>query len=272
MAASVSELASILKNAGLKVVVGLAGQGESGEFNPIGLIFHHDGVGLSYVDSWRGKDNLNVAKNMSVKGTNGAQFWVGRSGTWYILSAGKKWHAGAGGPYGNIGRSSGNARSYGIETDYGPVRAGWTGKTVIYEGHSWPVWDNQHIDSVYEGSAALAKELGLNTFCGHKEYAPGRKIDPANVDLNDWRKYIINPPAPTPAPTPTPPEDDVTPQDIDAIANAVVKKLQGTAVPDFNDPAHPGEPVKVSFWNLLPKLGNWAAVTNDNVNKLVDKK
>jgi hypothetical protein len=73
--------------------------------------------------------------------------------------------------------------------------------------------------------------------------------------------------------TPAPPasEDDVTPADIDAIANAVVKKLQGTAVPAFNDPATPGKPVNVSFWNLLPKLGNWAAVTNYNVNGLANK-
>jgi hypothetical protein len=69
--------------------------------------------------------------------------------------------------------------------------------------------------------------------------------------------------------TPHPPEDDVTPADIDAIAKAVVKQLMGTAVVPFNDPATPGIPVTVSFQNLLPKLGNWAAVTNDNVNTIL---
>ena len=64
-------------------------------------------------------------------------------------------------------------------------------------------------------------------------------------------------------------EDDVTltPAEIDDVANAVVKKLMGTAVPEFGDPAHPGQPVKVSFQNYLPKVGNWSAIAADNTNK-----
>jgi hypothetical protein len=68
----------------------------------------------------------------------------------------------------------------------------------------------------------------------------------------------------------TPPEEPVTPQEIDAIANAVVKKMYGTAVLAFTDPAT-GQPVNVSFQNFLPKLGNWAAVASDNTNELTGK-
>lgn len=193
MVASVSTLQQILGDAGLKVNTSFAGAAESGSFSPIGLIFHHDAMGMSYVDSWGGKDVTTVAKNMSVKGANGAQFWVGRSGTWYILCSGRKNHAGKGGPYGNIGSGEGNTKSYGIETDYGPVRSGYSGTVVKSAGYTWPTWDDAHIHSVFQGSAALAKGLNLNTFCGHKEYAPDRKIDPANVDLNSWRAYIKNP-------------------------------------------------------------------------------
>jgi D-alanyl-D-alanine carboxypeptidase len=59
--------------------------------------------------------------------------------------------------------------------------------------------------------------------------------------------------------------------DIDAIAKATVKQLMGTAVPQFGDPAHPGQPVNVSFQNFLPKLGNWAAVSTENTNELLGK-
>jgi hypothetical protein len=91
---------------------------------------------------------------------------------------------------------------------------------------------------------------------------------PADVPASVARADTILGTTPTPTP---PPEDPVTPADVDAIAKAVVKQLMGTAVVPFNDPATPGVPVAVSFGNLLPKLGNWAAVTNDNVNDLAGK-
>jgi hypothetical protein len=193
MVASVAQLAAILEGAGLRVNTGLAGAGESGTFAPVGLIFHHDAAGLSYVDGWGGADVTTVAQNMAVKGANGAQFWVGRSGVWYILSAGLKWHAGDGDGWGAIGAGDGNAESYGIETDYGPVRSGWSGPVVTSAGYTWPVWDATHLESIYRGSAALAAGLGLSAFCGHMEYAPARKIDPANVSLDAWRAAIADP-------------------------------------------------------------------------------
>lgn len=61
---------------------------------------------------------------------------------------------------------------------------------------------------------------------------------------------------------------DLTPANLDDIADAVVHKLMGTAVPEFGDPANGGARVKVSFQNYLPKVGNWSAIAADNTNKL----
>lgn len=207
MTASVSDLAGILRAAGLTVSTAYTGPGETdGGFSPLGLILHHDAAGLSYTDGWGGKDDTSIAAYMAKPGNNGAQFWVGRSGTWYILAAGRMWHAGTGSGYGNIPANAGNTYAYGIETDYGPVRPGWSGPTVSSEGYTWPAWDAAHIEAINVGSRALAKALGLNTFCGHKEYAPDRKIDPANLSLDDWRA-AINGPAPKPPVPPTPDPD-----------------------------------------------------------------
>jgi hypothetical protein len=191
VSATAATLAGILRGAGLTVNLDYLGAGETdGQFKPLGLILHHDAAGLSYTDGWGGDDVVAVPRNMAQPGGNGAQFWVGRSGTWYILSAGRKWHAGIGDGYGHIPANSGNIYAYGIETDYGPVRQQWSGPTVTSDGYTWPVWDAAHRTAIDAGSRALAKTLGLNTFCGHKEYAPTRKIDPANLSLNDWRAYI----------------------------------------------------------------------------------
>lgn len=68
--------------------------------------------------------------------------------------------------------------------------------------------------------------------------------------------------------TPPPPEDDMplSDADINKVAQAVVKQLMGTAVLSFNDPATGAQ--NLSYQNLLPKLGNWAAVACDNTNQL----
>jgi hypothetical protein len=240
MTASVAELASILRDAGLTVDTSLAQPGQDWPFSPVGLIMHHDAGGLGY--NSKPDDDLAVPTEMAQKGNNGAQFWVRRTGVWYILSAGAKWHAGDGDGYGSIRPNNGNTDAYGIETDFGPSGGRTYGPIVPGDyqenGYSWPAWDPRQVQAIKVGSRALATVLGLNSFCGHREYAPDRKIDPAgNFDLAAWRKFITDP-----SPTPVPPTPDLIEEIenmtdaerkafVDEIATAAAAKVWATVTP-----------------------------------------
>lgn len=207
-----------------------------------GLILHHDAGGLSYYDDWNGHDNTSVAQNMANPGTPGAQFWVGRSGTWYILCIGYKWHAGVGAGYGEIPANSGNKYALGVETDYGPVRPGWSGATVKSEGYTWPIMDVVQRQAIYDGTAALVKAFVIPTQCAHKEYAPDRKIDIANFDLDEWRNYITHY-NPGPHPEPPDPEDWLnvaTEAEVRAVFHEELSKFFGT------DPAQKTPKVRIA--------------------------
>lgn len=92
-----------------------------------------------------------------------AQLGLGRDGTFYIIAAGRANHAGIG-----VWRgiTSGNSSFIGIEVEN-------TGK----EGDTYP---EAQLDALRRGVAAILKQIGADAtmVCGHKEYAPQRKIDP----------------------------------------------------------------------------------------------
>lgn len=232
MTLPLADAAGVLRNAGLNVIElpGWQTRGESdGPFHPFGLLLHHDGEGFGY--DTNPNNDMNVPEYMSQNGVNGAQFWVRRDGTWVCLAAGRKWHAGLGQGYGDVPANTGNSDMAGVETDH----------TV---GNPW---EKPQFDSIYIGCRALVQHYGWSTrnCCGHKEYAPDRKIDPDNFDLNAWRAYIGSqgssagqsagpaiPPAqggPVAAEGPLQPaplqEDIVTPQDVQAIADAVWQRI-----------------------------------------------
>lgn len=197
---TITDMADVLRGAGIPVVElpGWKNTGETdGPFNPIGILFHHDAMGLH---------NSNVPSYMSQNGNNGSQVWIGyydgQTPSVVLMAAGRKWHAGLGQGYGDIPPNSGNSLMIGVETDY-------TG--------SGP-WPQELIDLVFKATAVIKQHYGFNTSncCGHKEYAPDRKIDPANVDLDAWRAQlsgnvpvVVHPTTPTfpwpPVIAPTPP-------------------------------------------------------------------
>ena len=204
-----SNAGNILRDAGLNVIEmpGWQDRGESdGPFNPIAIMLHHDGMGLGF--NTNPNDDMNVPNYMSRNGVNGAPFWVRKDGVWVVLAAGRKWHAGIGNGWKAIPANQGNTYSAGVETDH-------------TTGNPWP---KEQLDSIHVGCRALVKAYGWDAAncCGHKEYAPGRKTDPENFDMNAWRMYLSSSgsnagqsagPAvpPPPAPTPTPPPVEVKP-------------------------------------------------------------
>ena len=96
-----------------------------------------------------------------------------RTGKYVAIASGVANHAGAGSWQG----ITGNRHAVGIEA-YNDGR-----------GEPWPA---VQIDAYDRGVAAILKKLDLpaSRLCGHKEWAPGRKIDPNGIDMVAMRARV----------------------------------------------------------------------------------
>jgi N-acetyl-anhydromuramyl-L-alanine amidase AmpD len=106
-----------------------------------------------------------------------AQLGLGRDGTYYVVAAGRCYHAGKG-----IwkGVTTGNSSFIGIEAE----------NTGLADDSPWP---DVQMDAYQRGVAAILKRIGRTAdFCaGHKEYAlpPKRKDDPS-FDMIAFRSAV----------------------------------------------------------------------------------
>jgi peptidoglycan hydrolase-like protein with peptidoglycan-binding domain len=188
MAFSLTWLPDVLVNAGLKVAESpgweTRGHGDMG--NILGVLCHHTAT--------PGKNSGNMPTlNTLITGRPDlpgplSQLGLGRDGTYYIVAAGKCYHAGAG-----LWRgiTSGNSNLIGIEAE----------NTGGRDDSPWPA---VQMDAYHRGVAAILNHIGKSAdFCaGHKEYAlpAGRKSDP-DFDMNVFRAAvtdILNGAAPAP--------------------------------------------------------------------------
>lgn len=106
-----------------------------------------------------------------------AAIWIDRKGKWFVYAAGQTNHAGVGSSA-LAPNSTGNQVYLGIETDMGAP------------GEAWP---KPLLDSLRKGTAVLMKHYGLDPKVAlefHKTYAPGRKNDPAHLDLGRERRRV----------------------------------------------------------------------------------
>lgn len=174
MAYKLTWLADVLRAAGLKVVEvdGWETRGRAEMGTVKGVLLHHT-AGAAEGDA--------PSLNLIVKGRKDlpgplSQLVLGRSGTFYIVAAGRCNHAGAGSWH---GVTNGNSELIGIEAE----NMG-TGKDP------WPI---AQISAYEEGIAAILKHIRANSVmaAGHKEYATprGRKIDPA-FDMVTFRDNV----------------------------------------------------------------------------------
>lgn len=167
-------LADTLRNAGLSVIERpgwkTRGRAEMGDVK--GVILHHtagpltgDAPSLPLVED--GRSDLPGPLSHLV---------LARSGTFYVVAAGRCNHAGAGSWQ---GYTTGNSNFIGIEAE----NAG-TGKDP---------WPEVQMDAYARGVAAILKHIGATPImaAGHKEYAlpKGRKIDPS-FDMADFRERV----------------------------------------------------------------------------------
>lgn len=186
MSFSLTWLPTVLKNAGLKVaeVPGWQNRGHGDVGSIVGVICHHTA----------GTKNGNMPSLKTVTdgrpGLTGplAQLGLGRDGTYYVIAAGRCYHAGKGSWR---GETQGNTRFIGIEAE----------NTGLANDTPWP---DVQLDAYQRGVAAILAHIGKGAeFCaGHKEYAlpKGRKTDP-DFDMGAFRAAVaafINGTAPPP--------------------------------------------------------------------------
>lgn len=109
-----------------------------------------------------------------------SQLGLGRDGTYFIVAAGRAFHAGAGNWQ---GITKGNSSFIGIEAE----------NTGYLNGPKADPWPAVQIDAYERGVAAILKKIGVDAImcCGHKEYAlpQGRKSDPT-FDMPTFRSHV----------------------------------------------------------------------------------
>lgn len=164
---------AILRAAGLMVieVPGWQSAGH-GDFGPAkGIICHHTACGHGFADM--PSEGVVEHGRPDLPGPL-CNLLLGRSGHIAAIAAGRAWHAGPGAWKGD---TLGNSHFIGIEAE----NAG--------DGHDdWPA---VQIDAFHRMCAALLKHIGapVDMCIGHKEWAPGRKIDP-DFDMNGFRARV----------------------------------------------------------------------------------
>jgi hypothetical protein len=178
MAFSLTWLPRVLLDAGLKVAEQpgwqTRGHGDVGTIQ--GVICHHTAgprtgnmPSLGIVTS--GRPDLSGPLS---------QLCLGRDGTFFVVAAGRAFHAGSGNWQ---GVTDGNRSFIGIEAEN-------TGHLTGPLAEPWPA---VQLDAYRRGVAAILRRIGADAImcCGHKEYAlpVGRKPDPT-FDMSDFRLHV----------------------------------------------------------------------------------
>jgi hypothetical protein len=176
MAYSLTWLPEVLEDAGLKVAEQpgwrTRGHGDVGAIK--GVICHHTaGSRTGNMPSL----GIVTEGRPDLKGPL-SQLCLGRDGTFFVVAAGRAYHAGAGKWQ---GIETGNSSFIGIEAEN-------TGKPD-------DPWPEVQMDAYRRGVAAILKKIGAQAImaCGHKEYAlpKGRKPDPS-FDMDTFRAGVAD--------------------------------------------------------------------------------
>lgn len=194
---SLPDLAQAVRSSGLDVVElpGWRDRGRPGSFSPDGVLCHHTGGASDdrgYVD-WMatvGRSDLPAPL---------CQLALDRKGTVYVLAAGRANHGGT-------ARSTGPMPAGDANTMYIGIEAMNTGS----EG-----WSDRQYDAYARLCAALCRHYGwpASHVRAHRETSVTGKWDPGLLDMDRFRTDIAT----------LIEGDDVTPDDIKAIADAAGK-------------------------------------------------
>jgi hypothetical protein len=172
-------LADVLRGAGLTVHESAGWRGRGKELAEVnGVVAHHTATGPNVKNST--VVALLIQGRPDLAGPL-CQLGLRRDGSFDLIADGKGNHNGFG-EWAN--------QSIGIEAYNDGI------------GEPWP---SVQIDAYQRGCAAICDHLGLpaSKVKGHKETDPGRKIDPAGIDMGGFRlgvASLMNPATPTPPP------------------------------------------------------------------------
>lgn len=159
-----------LKDWGLTVVEvpGWRTRGSSA-FDPAGHVIHHDVIGPK-----TSVPDLIITGRSDLPGPL-CNFWLERNGRVHLVAAGKANHAGEGGWNG----LSGNASVWGTEMN-----------NLGVPSDPWPALQ---LDAMARLAAATSDYSGspIANVCGHKEWAPDRKIDPHSINMTAFRAEVL---------------------------------------------------------------------------------
>jgi hypothetical protein len=115
-----------------------------------------------------------------------AQCLLTPDGKCHLIAVGPCNHAGPG-FYPGLGSDNGNRRLIGFECCWPTPRPDLP---LGYDPHEQ--WSTPLVITMRDATAAVLQKLGVGSAraIGHKEYAPNRKIDPANMDMNWFRGEV----------------------------------------------------------------------------------
>lgn len=173
-------LPDVLRDAGVDVYVMPGAETrsttEAGLGSIRGIVWHHTATSTAWADG-----HVAALLRDGRRDLPGplAQVGIERDGTWVIVALGRCNHNGYG-VWGN--------ESLGLE---------------FYNSGKGEPWPEPQVRSGIRGIAAICRHLDYDPsrVQGHKETDPGRKIDPANLDMNEIRRRVdvaLHSPQPSP--------------------------------------------------------------------------
>jgi hypothetical protein len=166
-----------LREWGITVLTHDIRTGRPGDFTPSWVMLHHTGSGMPADGP---APNAQVVRDgrPDLAGPL-CNLLVRRDHKVELISRGKANHAGAG-QYGSIPTDEGNRYAVGIE--------------IEHNGTSAEAWLPPYVDFCEVVAAATADHLHqpATRVCAHKEYAPTRKIDPYEWNMDTARREVAH--------------------------------------------------------------------------------
>ena len=150
-------------------------RGRPYNFYPRGVLVHHTASGAQSGNF--ASENIVTFGRSDLPGPL-SQILLGRDGKVKVIAAGYSNHAGYGGPHQGIPANMGNTYLIGIEAEN--------------NGLGEP-WSKQQLNAYYRLCAALLDWINVkdvNKVFAHKEWASGRKIDPAGINMDYFRSQV----------------------------------------------------------------------------------
>ena len=220
----------------------------SSTFTPGGVVCHHTaGPAHGNAPSLR----VCVDGRPDVPGPL-ANVVLARDGTAIVIASGRANHAGRG----SWRLITGNSLMFGIEAE----------NTGL--GEPWP---SVQLDAYVRCCAAMARRwrFPVEMVCAHREWAPGRKIDPTGIDMDDFRARVATRLGRTPTPAPAPVlEEQFMPALTDAEQRELLRRVRSIDATAARKPVPVRDPRDDKVW-IIDGDSRWHVPNSTVLNVLI---